>query len=74
MTEQEVLKLTSNMTLSRETEVWLRYEPFILHVCCRSLEAAQALLSAARPTFKVCFVKIDKRLALFSLQMSRTSG
>jgi len=74
MSEQEVLKLTSNMTLSKETEVWLRYEPFILHVCCRSLEAAQALLSAARPTFKVRFVEIDKHLAHISLSMFRTSG
>lgn len=31
---------------------WLRYEPFILHVMCRSLEAAEALMNAARPAFK----------------------
>lgn len=31
---------------------WLRMEPFILHVCCRSLTAASALLAAARPAFK----------------------
>jgi tRNA G37 N-methylase Trm5/tRNA(Phe) wybutosine-synthesizing methylase Tyw3 len=32
--------------------IWLRYEPFILHVACRSLEVASQLMSAARPTFK----------------------
>jgi tRNA(Phe) wybutosine-synthesizing methylase Tyw3 len=32
--------------------IWLRFEPFILHVMCRSLFAAQALMNAARPAFK----------------------
>lgn len=32
--------------------IWLRYEPFILHVMCRSLSAAAALMAAARPAFK----------------------
>lgn len=32
--------------------IWLRMEPFILHVGCRSLTAASALLAAARPSFK----------------------
>jgi len=32
--------------------LWLRYEPFILHVMCRSLSAAHALMKAARPAFK----------------------
>ena len=32
--------------------LWLRYEPFILHVMCRSLSAASALMTAARPAFK----------------------
>lgn len=31
---------------------WLRYEPFILHVMCRSLTGAQSLMTAARPAFK----------------------
>jgi tRNA(Phe) wybutosine-synthesizing methylase Tyw3 len=33
--------------------LFLRFEPFILHVACRSLEAAAALMNAARPSFKV---------------------
>jgi tRNA(Phe) wybutosine-synthesizing methylase Tyw3 len=33
--------------------VWLRFEPFILHLACRSLGAASALMAAARPAFKV---------------------
>lgn len=35
-----------------ESPVWLRFEPFILHVMCRSLKAASALMTLARPTFK----------------------
>eukprot|EP00439_Symbiodinium_sp_Y106_P031890 s5806_g3.t2 len=31
---------------------WLRFEPFILHVCCRDLVAAAALMAAARSVFK----------------------
>jgi len=31
---------------------WLRFEPFILHVACRSLTAANHLMQAARPAFK----------------------
>ena len=31
---------------------WLRFEPFILHVCCRDLVAAAALMAAARGVFK----------------------
>ena len=34
------------------SSLWLRFEPFILHVCCRSLLAASALMAAARPSFK----------------------
>jgi hypothetical protein len=32
--------------------IWLRFEPFILHVCCLSLSAAWAIMDAARPAFK----------------------
>mmetsp|Transcript_17172 Transcript_17172/g.41684 ORF Transcript_17172/g.41684 Transcript_17172/m.41684 type:complete len:674 (+) Transcript_17172:160-2181(+) len=32
--------------------IWLRYEPFILHVACRSLQTASSLMNAARPAFK----------------------
>jgi tRNA(Phe) wybutosine-synthesizing methylase Tyw3 len=32
--------------------LWLRYEPFILHVACRSLSAAWHLMRVARPSFK----------------------
>ena len=32
--------------------IWLRFEPFILHVACRSLKAASDLMNAARPAFK----------------------
>ena len=32
--------------------IWLRYEPFILHVACRSLSDASLLMATARPAFK----------------------
>ena len=35
-----------------DQSVWLRFEPFILHVACRSLKSASALMDAARPAFK----------------------
>ena len=35
-----------------DKSIWLRFEPFILHVACRSLTAASALMAAARPAFK----------------------
>jgi tRNA(Phe) wybutosine-synthesizing methylase Tyw3 len=35
-----------------DTPIWLRYEPFILHVMCRSLKAASVLMNMARPSFK----------------------
>eukprot|EP00977_Amphora_coffeiformis_P028117 scaffold34698_cov173-Amphora_coffeaeformis.AAC.5 len=37
---------------SKDSSIWLRFEPFILHVACRSLESASALMTAARPSFK----------------------
>jgi tRNA G37 N-methylase Trm5/tRNA(Phe) wybutosine-synthesizing methylase Tyw3 len=39
-------------TACSEKTTWLRYEPFILHVACRSLSAASKLMAAARPSFK----------------------
>jgi tRNA(Phe) wybutosine-synthesizing methylase Tyw3 len=38
--------------MNHGTVWWLRYEPFILHVACRSLEAAATLMATARPMFK----------------------
>lgn len=37
---------------STDAVVWLRFEPFILHVCCRDLPAAANLIAAARVVFK----------------------
>ena len=41
-----------NDVQNQETPIWLRYEPFILHVMCRSLKAASVLMALARPSFK----------------------
>lgn len=43
----------SEASSSEGDSIWLRFEPFILHVACRSLGAASALMAAARPAFKV---------------------
>jgi tRNA G37 N-methylase Trm5 len=43
---------TSIVGMSEGDSIWLRFEPFILHVACRSLAAASALMAAARPAFK----------------------
>jgi tRNA(Phe) wybutosine-synthesizing methylase Tyw3 len=45
-------KLEDDSALSFTTPIWLRYEPFILHVMCRSLKAASVLMALARPSFK----------------------
>jgi len=56
--EQENEQLTTSIKSIEEKfnsivdPVWMRYEPFILHVMCRSLDASQALMNAARPAFK----------------------
>ena len=45
--------LSFGFDMSSGTAVyWLRFEPFILHVCCRDLVAAGALMAAARGVFK----------------------
>eukprot|EP00930_Biecheleria_cincta_P015971 TRINITY_DN1313_c1_g1_i1.p1 TRINITY_DN1313_c1_g1~~TRINITY_DN1313_c1_g1_i1.p1 ORF type:complete len:368 (+),score=53.50 TRINITY_DN1313_c1_g1_i1:114-1217(+) len=44
--------LAKSAGVAREGAIWLRFEPFILHVMCRSLSAASALMAAARPSFK----------------------
>lgn len=35
-----------------DATIWLRFEPFILHVACRSLVVASELMATARPSFK----------------------
>jgi tRNA(Phe) wybutosine-synthesizing methylase Tyw3 len=42
----------SSSSVAPAAPVWLRYEPFILHVMCRSLGASSALMALARPAFK----------------------
>ena len=43
---------SSSSSVAPAAPVWLRYEPFILHVMCRSLGASSALMALARPAFK----------------------
>jgi len=51
-TEPLETKAESTSNMNGKRTVWLRFEPFILHVACRSLAAASALMNTARPTFK----------------------
>lgn len=53
VSEEECALERTDQTVWLRT-VWLRFEPFILHVCCRSLAAASSIMAAARPTFKNC--------------------
>ena len=39
-------------TTQPSSPIWLRFEPFILHVMCHSLKSASVLMAAARPAFK----------------------
>jgi tRNA G37 N-methylase Trm5 len=41
-----------NGALGENATFWLRMEPFILHVACRSLSAASTLMATARPALK----------------------
>ncbi|KAL9185209.1 hypothetical protein ACHAXT_002986 [Thalassiosira profunda] len=45
-------RLEENNASVPAAPVWLRFEPFILHVMCRSLKAASVLMALARPSFK----------------------
>ena len=53
--DQEPKEQVSTEVTTEGKSIWLRFEPFILHVACRSLAAASALMAAARPAFKVSF-------------------
>jgi tRNA wybutosine-synthesizing protein 3 len=46
------LKNTLEEKKERSDLIWLRFEPFILHVACQSLSSANSLMATARPAFK----------------------
>lgn len=48
----EPADMESSSKDSTDQTIWLRFEPFILHVGCRSLSAASHLMATARPAFK----------------------
>ena len=43
---------SNDLDIEADGTLWLRCEPFILHVCCRTLKAAHALVSVSRAAFK----------------------
>eukprot|EP00978_Attheya_sp_CCMP212_P004412 scaffold9637_cov47-Attheya_sp.AAC.3 len=47
-----ILDASSEQNNETARQLWLRFEPFILHVACRTMNAAGALMAAARPAFK----------------------
>ncbi|CAM9562405.1 unnamed protein product, partial [Heterosigma akashiwo] len=46
------LAQSEDLDLESDGTLWLRMEPFILHVSCRTLPAAEALIAACRRAFK----------------------
>ena len=45
--------------------VWLRVEPFILHVACRNIEAANRLLEKARQIYKKsCILSLSNKVII----------
>ncbi len=45
--------------------VWLRLEPFILHVCCKDLETANKLLEQAKKVYKKsCILSISNKIVV----------
>ena len=51
-TDNNHQRALSTLEPNKSSTLWLRFEPFILHVACRSLSASSALMAAARPAFK----------------------
>ena len=45
--------IVKELKLSSEPGSWFKFEPPILHVCCRDIVCAQKLLDIARPLFKL---------------------
>ncbi|MBT4651150.1 hypothetical protein HOC13_01360 [Candidatus Woesearchaeota archaeon] len=42
--------------------VWLRLEPFIMHICCKDLESANILLGGAKRTYKKsCILSVSNK-------------
>ncbi len=57
----------SFFTLSQPTPnlVWLRFEPFILHICCKDLKSANYLLNEAHLLYKKSsLLSISKKIIL----------
>jgi tRNA wybutosine-synthesizing protein 3 len=50
--EMETLEVRTLRVENAGKLVWLRVEPFILHVCCRNLEAAEKFLETVRKVYK----------------------
>ncbi|CAE8675448.1 unnamed protein product [Polarella glacialis] len=52
LSSRQLLDAAESSTGGGPGITWLRFEPFILHVCCRDFTAAAALMAAARTVFK----------------------
>ncbi len=50
--EETTTTTAASSTDDDDETIWLRFEPFILHVACRSLSDAAHLMATARPAFK----------------------
>jgi len=70
-TEMEWLKVSHDLITKdffdtvEDGFIWLRLEPFILHVCCKDLETASEFVEAARTIFKKsCILTVSKRIVV----------
>jgi len=51
------------LEINTEGLVWLRLEPFILHVCCQDLKSAEELLNLSKKTYKKsCLLSISNKI------------
>ncbi|MBU0456799.1 MAG: tRNA wybutosine-synthesizing 3 family protein [Nanoarchaeota archaeon] len=58
----DVTKL-DDYKLDESRFIWLRLEPFILHVACKSLEAANELLEKAKKIYKKsCLLSVSNKI------------
>lgn len=54
----------SELKIEEKEKVWFKFEPAILHINCRNIEAAQFLLDKARPLFKITGIMNTSKLTV----------
>ena len=61
----KISKDNENLEEKNKGVIWLRLEPMILHVACKDLQSAKALLDLAKPLFKKsCLLSIRNKIII----------